>query len=344
VTDRASSRQSRSIVLSGSELPEEIAAKLQRFGDIEVVEPEDEETWMRLAPRAVAIVARGNTRVPKRLIEAAPGLRVIGRSGVGVDLVDVEEATRRGVPVVITPGSGSNAVAEGAMAMMLTLVKRLTSLDALVRSGRWAAREAVPVGDLEGATLGVVGLGRIGRRLAQLCIAFGMNVKAVDPPAQENSTLPPDGVVWSGLAELLATSDVISLHLPLDRATKSIIDLDRLLSMKRGAILLNLGRGGLISSYDDLVVALDAVPLGGIGIDTFDVEPPDVTHPLFRCDRVLLSPHVLGLSQRARRQIFADMTDGMVRVLTGEQETRVANPAVWSQKKAIDAPDVRQIS
>jgi phosphoglycerate dehydrogenase-like enzyme len=327
--------QREGIVLAASAVPEELAFDLRRFGEVVCVAPEDSAAWSKSVEHAIAIIARGNTRISRELIESAPHLRVIARSGVGVDLIDVGAATEHGIPVVITPGAGSTAVAEGAVALMLALVKRLKTLDSLVRDGRWTDRESVPVGDLDGATLCVVGFGRIGRRLAEFGLAFGMSVRAVDPPAQRLGSTIPDGVTWATLAQALPVADVVSLHLPLDDSTRGILDLDGLLSMKPGATLLNLGRGALVSSYDDLFYALDAVPLNGVGLDTFVVEPPNHEHPLFKHERVQLTPHVLGLSRRARHQIFKDMVASTIRVLEGQRVSEVANPAVWASAQEL---------
>ena len=163
-----------------------------------------------LAVAAGAIV-RADARVDQALLRKAPALRVIARTGVGVDLVDVPAATARGIAVVITPGAGAAAVAEGAIGMALHLVKRFGPLTALVREGRWAERAGVSVGDLDGATLGVIGYGRIGQRTAALGAAFGMRVLAYDPVSE-----PPGDVRCADLGDLAARSDVITLHLPLN--------------------------------------------------------------------------------------------------------------------------------
>lgn len=167
-----------------------------------------------LAAAAGAIV-RADARVDQALLARAPRLRVLARTGVGTDLVDVPAATARGIAVVITPGAGAAAVAEGAIGMALHLVKRFGPLTALVREGRWAQRDAAGVGDLDGATLGVVGYGRIGRRAAALGAAFGMRVLAYDPVSE-----PPAGLCCPDLGDLAARSDVITWHLPLNGQTR----------------------------------------------------------------------------------------------------------------------------
>ncbi len=260
------------------------------------------------------------------MIEGAPRLRVVGRSGIGVDEVDVEAATRCGIPVVVTPQAGAQAVAEGALALMLALAKRLPELDRAVRDGRWAVRDACEIGDVAGGTLGILGLGRIGTRLADLGVALGMDVAAHDPWVDPLRAHVP----LVGLDELFGRSRFLSLHAPLTDETRGIVD-DRLLALvPRGAILVNLARGGLVRSLDDLVTALDSGRLAGVGLDVFEPEPPDPRHPIFARPNVLATPHALGMSLRARERIWREMAEGMLAALRGERPRAVANPEVFA--------------
>lgn len=301
---------------------------LSAFGTIVVAERDDEATLMPLVADAVAIIARGSSPVTAGLIKQAPRLRVIGRTGVGYDLVDVEAATARGIPVVITPGANADAVAEGALAMLLALGKRLPALDAAVRDGAWSSRDTFDLLDFAGATLGIAGCGRIGSRLAVLARSLGARVIAADPAL---TSFPPevDGV---DLPTLFARSDFISLHLPLTRETRGIVNADLLAKARPGAILVNASRGAVVSSLDDLHEALRAGILSGLGLDVFDPEPPDLRHPLFADNRVLLSPHALGLSRRAKRQTTQDMAEAMAVILRGGRSDSVANPEVFRSR------------
>ncbi|WP_030354819.1 NAD(P)-dependent oxidoreductase [Streptomyces scopuliridis] len=275
---------------------------------------------------AEGAIVRADRRVDEDFLRRAPRLRVIARTGVGVDLVDVAAASARGIPVVITPNSGGRAVAEGVFAMALHLTKRLRSLTDLVRDGRWAERTAVPVGDLDGATLGIVGYGRIGRRVGELAVAFGMRTLAYDPFSP-----PPSEFACEGLGELAASSDVLTLHTPLAEGTRHLVNERLLAGVKPGAILINCGRGGLLDP-DATLAALESGRLSGVGLDVFDPEPAR-HHPLFDHPGVVLTPHVMGMTHRAMTLTFVDAARGVADVLADRQPAAVANPD-WNHRKA----------
>lgn len=269
--------------------------------------------------RAQGAIARADALVDADFLARAPRLRVVARTGVGVERVDLGAASARGIAVVVTPGAGTVAVAEGAIAMAMHLVKRLGPLTTFVRSGQWAARSSLPVGDLCGSVLGVVGYGRIGLRAGAIGSALGMRVLAYDPASE-----PPADVRCADLRELAARSDVITLHLPLLPSTHHLVGPELLRHVKPGAILVNCGRGGLL----DLDAVHDALldgRLGGVGLDVFDPEPA-VHHPLFDHPDVVLSPHVMGLSRQATAATFVDAAQGVVDVLDGQDPAAVANP------------------
>ena len=294
------------------------------LGEIAVAPDSSEESLLPLVGDAEVLIARGDATVSARLLDAAPALRVIGRTGVGVERIDVEAATRRGIPVVIAPDGGAQAVAEGALAFMLALAKDLPALDRAVKDGRWTARDDVDIWDIDGTTVGIVGLGRIGRRVVALAEALGARVLGYDPYVRDAGD-----VELVELETLFGESDYISLHAPLTAETRGLVDA-KLLSLARGAVLVNMGRGALVSSLDDLLAALESGALCGIGLDVFEPEPPDPSHPLFRHPRVLLSPHALGLSRQARRQLFTEVAEGVAAVLKGERPRAVANPEVFA--------------
>ena len=305
------------MILAIGTVDDRVRARLSSHGELVEVAPDDGDAIERWLPEAVGIVARATAVIDADVL-SAPALRVVGRSGVGVDRVDLEAATRRGIPIVITPNAGTRGVAEGALALVLHLVKRLGPLTALVRDGSWAKRDSLPLGDLDGATLAVIGYGRIGRRVAELAGAFGMRVLASDPYADDADV---------ELHDALAAADVISLHAPLTPETQGLIGAAALRHVKPGAVLVNCARGGLLA-LDAVYAALLDGRLSGVGLDVFEPEPPP-DHPLFHHPDVVLTPHVMALSRRARALMFEEMADGMDAVLSGRRAPFVANPDVY---------------
>lgn len=266
---------------------------------------------------AVGAIVRAHIDLDAAAIDAMPALRVIARTGVGTERVDVRHAHSKGIPVIITPGSNSRAVAEGALAMMLTLVKSLPQLHAIVDENRWADRESITVGDIDGSTVGIIGYGRIGRRLAELVTALGARVIAFDP-----GTTVPDLMAVDSVDELLRQSDIVSLHVPLVDSTRHLINSRTLSLVKHGALLVNCGRGPLVD-LDAVNVALNSGSLGGFATDVFDDEPP-APHSVFAHPRTLLSPHVMGLSTRAAAETFRMAAQGIRDVLDGTTPHNIA--------------------
>jgi D-3-phosphoglycerate dehydrogenase / 2-oxoglutarate reductase len=274
---------------------------------------------------ATGAIVRADAVVDTALLDRMPNLRVLARTGVGVERVDVAEATRRGIAVVVTPGAGTNAVAEGALAMILHLVKRLRATTECVARGRWSDRGTITLGDLEGATIGIVGYGRIGRRVGHLARAFGMTVLAHDPYlTQDPSEARAEALEIVRLEELRSRSQVVTLHLPLTPQTHHLVDSAFLTAMPVGSILVNCGRGGLLD-LDAAAHALADGRLGGLGLDVFDPEPP-THHPVFERTDVVLSPHLMGLSVSATRATFTAAAHGVRDVLAGRRPAALANP------------------
>jgi phosphoglycerate dehydrogenase-like enzyme len=317
------------IVVPGR-LPDEARALLAHLGPIVDGLADDAATLMSRLGEARALVARAPTCVDAALLDAAPELLVIGRTGVGVDNIDLDAATRRGIPVVITPGSNERAVAEGAIALLLALVKRLPLLDRLVREGRFAERDAHAPGDLAGSTLAVVGLGRSGRRTAALAEALGMSVLAVDP-AREPAELAAAGATPAQLDEALAKADHVALHVSLSDSTRGLVTASRLREAGcLGLTLVNLSRGA-VAPLDQLELALEEGTLGAVGLDVFDPEPPDPAHPLFRRDEVICTPHSLALTPATQAATFVSMAEGVAAVLAGGRAEHVANPEIYER-------------
>jgi phosphoglycerate dehydrogenase-like enzyme len=218
----------------------------------------------------------------------------------------------------------------------LALIKRLPEADRATRAGQWAKRNTMQIGDLRGGTLGIVGMGRIGRELVELVRPFESRVIGYDPflSADEFKRLGVESVTLEGLLE---RSDFISLHAPLTAENEGLFDRRRLEMCKPGAILVNLARGGLIASFDDLYDCLESGRLSAVGIDVFPQEPPDVSHRLFSHPNALFSPHSTGGSLGGQQAIFEMMCDGMLAVLQNREWPHVANKHLLRSAKESKA-------
>lgn len=302
---------------------------LKPFGEIVVAEDSSEEALLRILEGAVGLVLRGDGSGSARVIGEATRLKVIGRSGVGFDKVDIAAANARKIPVVITPGANSQAVAEAALAYMLALGKKVIHWDRQLKQGNWKSRFEQSPGDLEGATLGIIGFGRIGCRLAQLIRPFGMNVLACDPFVTAG-TAGVQGATLVELEELVRKSDFVSIHAVLTDETRGLINQRLLGLMKPGAFLINLARGAVIESLDALYEALTSGPLAGVALDVFDPEPPEVSHPIFQLENCLTAPHAICMSKRAMSNSFKMMAEDMAAVLQGRRPKYVANPEIFA--------------
>jgi phosphoglycerate dehydrogenase-like enzyme len=259
----------------------------------------DEETMLSLLKGCSACIA-GAEPYTARIIAANPQLRVIARSGVGFDAIDLEACDRSGVAVTTTPGVNHHAVAEHTIGLLFGIARGFPGLDRRVRAGRW---ERIPTPRVMGATLGLVGLGRIGRAVATRARGLGMSILAYDPLPQREFA-EQFGVELAGFDELLARSDYVSLHLPMSIETRALFNAAAFAKMKKGSVFINTARGSLVDEralYD----ALRSGHLRGAGLDVFDIEPLPLDSPLLKLENVLLSPHVAGLDHESHRDTFA---------------------------------------
>src|ERR1700736_1548491 len=240
-----------------------------------------------------AIVVRSQTKATAKVIDAAKQLKVVGRAGVGVDNVDVEAATRRGIIVMNTPGGNTVSTAEHAFSLLVSIARNIPQADASVKAGKWDRKSFEGV-ELNGKTLGILGMGRIGTEIARRGIAFGMRPIAYDPYLSPSRARSLQVELFEDLNEVLARADFVTLHMPMTGETKHLLDRDRLARMKKGARVVNCARGGLI----DEVALYDALQSGQIAaaaLDVFEVEPPPTDFPLRQLKNVVFTPH-LGAS------------------------------------------------
>ena len=262
--------------------------------------------------------------ITARVLDALNDLRVVARFGVGVDSIDIPAATERSVRVTNVPDANAGEVAAHALAMTLSLLRRLPRLDASIRRGEWsylnAGRGMRRLSSLE---LGVVGFGRIGRILSAHAAALGFRVLAFDPavvPAEMEAL----GVYPVGLDELLARADAVSLHVPLTEETRALIDSNAIARMKPGAVLVNTSRGGLVDE-DALAAALRGGHLAGAALDAFEVEPLPTDSPLRSCNDVILTPHAAHYAEESYRETIEKAFADVARVLRGEEPVYAVN-------------------
>lgn len=261
----------------------------------------DPERLRELVAEAEALIVRNQTRVTASLIEAAPRLRVVGRLGVGLDNIDLEALRSRGIELVTARQANAIAVAEYVMAAMLQVARNLAAADASVRAGKWE-REQLGGTELWGRTLGLVGVGEIGRRVARRALAFGMGVIGYDPFIGPYDYAPAElGIRLLPLAEVLAQADVVSVHVPLSPETYHLLDASRLAQMRSQAVLINTSRGGIVDE-NALVEALAAGRLRYAVLDVTEEEPLPAESPLRSCPSVLLTPHIAGLTAEAQER------------------------------------------
>ena len=305
---------------------------LQPFGELVVAESFDHPSLLPLIPDAVALVVRGTEGViDAGIIAAGRQLKVIGRTGVGYDNVDVAAATKRGIPVLHTPGANARAVAEGVVTYIMALAKRVPYWDQQLKAGNWRSRFESKPRDLEGAVLGIIGFGSIGGMVASLLRPFNMTVLAFDP------FLLPEQAAEAGaelveLDTLLARSDYISLNAALTDEARQMLNRETIAKIKPGSCLINLARGGLIESLDVVYDALMDGTLAGVALDVYEPEPPDIRHPLFSHPAFLGAPHAMGMTPGAMNRIYEMLAVDIVAVLSGEVPRHVVNPEVLKDR------------
>ena len=259
-------------------------------------------------------------------LAAAPRLKLVAKHGAGLDNVDCAAAARRGVPVIYTPGANSNAVAEHALGLLLALARNTCCADAALRSAQPYQKEQFLGLELSGKTLGVIGLGRIGARVARKAHGLEMRVLAYDPYVDRGAYRGPAAFVDS-LEELLAGADFVTLHVPLTAETRHMIDARALALLKPGSRVVNTSRGGVIDETA-LGAALQAGTLAGAALDVFEEEPLAADHPLTRTPNTLITPHVSGLTTEAMAAVSEQVARGVIEVLEGRIPQDLLAPPV----------------
>jgi len=278
-----------------------------------------------------------STRFPitREVIAGAARLQVVGRPGAGVESVDVRAASEAGIPVVYTPDGPTESVVEHALCFMLMLAKSMLQADAAVRRGDFPFRVRVQGTELHEKTLGIIGGGHIGSRLAHVCHgALDMRVLIYDPYLSPEQAQACDAGLCSTLEDLLRQSDFVSIHTPLTPETRKLVGARELAWMKPSAYLINTSRGPVVDEAA-LIEALSAGRLAGAGLDVFEQEPPAADSLLFSMQNVVLSPHMASFTEEGRYRMGVMVAQQVLDVLRGKRPPFLANPEVWERRRIL---------
>ena len=302
--------------------------------ECEVVRPADISVpTMKEAVADVDAVLVRVAPMSREVIDAARQLKVIAKHGVGTDNIDIPAATERGIAVCNTPEANSEGVASLAFTLMLALSRRLLEADAFVRAGEpWSRKEDLMGQELVGKSLSIVGTGRIGRRLAQLCqVAFDMKVYAYDPFVSKEAMAASGITKVDKVDDLMPVADYVSIHTPLTPETRGIVGAKQFDLMKRTAYLINSSRGPVVDEAA-LIEALRAGKIAGAGLDVFEKEPPENDNPLLSMQNVILLPHMGGATVQSMERMATHAATEILTVLNGERPKYLMNRSVMEQK------------
>ncbi|GAC1348988.1 MAG: hypothetical protein NVSMB27_18710 [Ktedonobacteraceae bacterium] len=322
-------------IWTGRTLQAEALAVLEGLATISVSSVGERNDWYAEASTADAILVVGQTFVTGEVMDRiGPRLRIIARTGIGVDRIDLDAATQRGSMVLSTPDGPTESTAEHAIALLLNLCKRVMTGDRILRSGRPFPElsELTPGFEVSGAMLGLVGLGRIGSRVATIARVLGMKVIAFDPfiAPERASTLGVELV--PSLVELLPRAQVLSLHCPSIPETYHIMNAKTLNLMPRGSYLINVARGALIDEIA-LLDSLRSGHLAGAAMDVFDPEPPVDNHPLFTLPNTICTPHIGSYTTASTLRMQVMVCEQIASALRGQRPTNLVNAAVWGHQR-----------
>lgn len=297
-------------------------ARLRTAGHEIIEGPLEDDERAKTLKEIEGLVVRSGTKVTAEFLSGCPELKVIGRAGVGVDNIDLEVCEERGIVVCNSPGASSNAVAELTFAHMLAVVRNLPRANESLRDGQWLKKELSGF-ELKGRTLGLVGIGRIGARVAELAGAFGMTVEAYDPYVDEaQATELGVSTLHDDLFELAARCDIVSIHTPLNEETEGMVGASFFEEAPEGLVVINCARGGVLDE-DALLMAMEEGKVLGAGLDVYTEEPPG-KHNLFGEPHLSLTPHIGAATEEAQIKAGTTIADSITAVLEGgEPESRV---------------------
>ncbi|WP_425059222.1 D-3-phosphoglycerate dehydrogenase [Sporomusa carbonis] len=282
------------------------------------------EELIKIIPEYDALVVRSETKVTKAVLAAADKLKAIGRAGVGVDNIDVEAATQKGIIVLNAPEGNTIAATEHTVAMMLALARNVPQAHQSMKEGKWERSKFMGV-EMRGKTLGIFGLGRIGTGVAKRALAMEMEVLAYDPFISADHAKALD-IELAEIDDILAKADFITLHLPLTPETKNLLNKEAFAKVKPGVRIINCARGGVVNELD-LAEAVEAGIVAGAAIDVFEKEPVNPDNPLLKLDKVVVTPHLGASTAEAQVGVAVDVAHGIIAALRGEPVTTAVNMA-----------------
>jgi D-3-phosphoglycerate dehydrogenase / 2-oxoglutarate reductase len=317
----------RPLVVIGGPIHRDGIAELETVARVVVTDQRTEEGMIEVAREAAGILFLLKPGCTRTLMAACPSLKVVGRLGVGLDTVDLPAATDLGIAVVHAPGSNSDSVAEHALMLILVCAKQTFEIHQTTRSAQWKAPRSWNV-ELKGKTLGIVGVGNIGRRMARFGGALGMTVIGYDKYLSDEEMRVRGAEPRRDLAALLREADVVTCHTPHTPETNQMIDAKAVAQMKDGVIFVNTSRG---KTQDEraLFEGLTRGKIRAAGLDVFEEEPVSADNPLLNLPNVVLSSHVAGVTTESLRSMAVQVTEEMVRVLRGEKPHVLGNPDLW---------------
>jgi len=312
-------------VLVNKHIHDEALERLAK--EVEVLEcfNSSREEILDVLPEVQGIILCAGFKMFAEEMDLANRIEVIGRHGVGLDIVDLEEASNRNLPVVFTPYGPTESTAEHALMLMLAVTRKVAYLDREIRSGNFHIRDHIVGFELFEGKLGIIGFGHIGKRLAEMCRkALNMTIYVYDPFINEEEINAQGAEKCNTLEELMTKSDIVSLHIPSTENTRGLIDKDALDALGNKGFLINASRGAVVDEAA-LIHALKNGKIAGAGLDVFDPEPPKKDNPLFDLDNVVLTPHLASFTDQGRRRMGLMVVEDVLKVLNGESPKYCAN-------------------
>ena len=311
-------------VLLNQKIRDEGLAVLEGKAEVIIAPDPSQATILNLIQDVHGVILRTTSQITREMIESAPHLKVISRTGVGVDNVDVQAASEHGVMVCNLPGLNSISVAEHAVSLIAAVAKALPYLDCEIRKANWKSRNEYRPVELHQKTLGVIGFGKIGSHVAAIMgKGFGMKILAYDPYVFQSQDITLH-VIFCELEDLLSQADIITIHLPATSETQGLLNAERLAMLKPSAYFINTARGTVVDETV-LIDLLKARKIAGAGLDVFEIEPLPLDHPLMQLDNVILSPHAGALSKECVIRAAVEAAQAVIDVFEGREPKYMYN-------------------